>query len=165
MSLFDKLAPKGHSDMSTIPNEPVTYRPIGVVRNRVRESRASGWEDVRSEIVMLDELAPALEAIEGFSHLIVIFHMDRVPDDVRRLQIQVGNEDSPPERGVLATRSQLRPNAIGVSVVELNERAGVVLRVTGLDALDGTAVLDVKPYLPQFDAFVDASLPAWALRK
>jgi tRNA-Thr(GGU) m(6)t(6)A37 methyltransferase TsaA len=117
------------------------------------------------EIVMRDDLAPALEAIEGFSHLIVIFHMDRVPDDVRRLQIQVGNEPTPPERGVLATRSQLRPNAIGVSVVELNEREGVVLRVTGLDALDGTAVLDVKPYLPQFDAFVDASLPAWALRR
>ena len=164
MSLFDKLSSRGRDDKPAIPGEPIVYRPIGVVHNRVKESRPSGWEDVRSEIVLLDELAPALEAIEGFSHLIIVYHLDRVPEDVRRLQLPVGNEIPPPDRGVLATRSQLRPNPIGVSVVQLLGRDGVVLQVNGLDALDGTPVLDVKPYLPEYDVY-DATLPSWALRR
>lgn len=164
MSLFDKLSSRGRDEKPAIPSEPIVYRPIGVVHNRVKESRPSGWEDVRSEVVLLDELAPALEAIEGFSHLIIVYHLDRVPEDVRRLQLPVGNESTPPERGVLATRSQLRPNPIGVSVVQLLGRDGVVLQVKGLDALDGTPVLDVKPYLPEYDVY-DATLPSWALRR
>jgi tRNA-Thr(GGU) m(6)t(6)A37 methyltransferase TsaA len=147
-----------------IPREPIAYRAIGVVRNRVRESRADGWEDVRSDIILRDDLAAALDPIEGFSHVIVVFHIDRVPESVRRLTLPVGNEEAPPERGVLATRSQLRPNPIGVSVAEVVHRRKGVLRVKGLDALHGTPVLDIKPYLPQYDAFPEAGLPPWAVR-
>jgi len=164
MSLLDKLTNR-RRDKPAIPDGPVSYRPIGVVRNKVRESRPSGWEDVRSEIVLLDEFTSALEAIEGFSHFIVVFHFDRVPADVRRLQLPVGNETPPPERGVLATRSQLRPNPIGVSVVPLLGRDGAVLQVKGLDALDGTPVLDVKPYLPEYDSVPGAKLPSWAIKR
>jgi tRNA-Thr(GGU) m(6)t(6)A37 methyltransferase TsaA len=77
----------------------------------------------------------------------------------------VGNEDPPPERGVLATRSQLRPNPIGTSVVKVLRRRKSVLRVQGLDALDGTPVLDIKPYLPAYDAVPEAVLPPWAVRR
>jgi tRNA-Thr(GGU) m(6)t(6)A37 methyltransferase TsaA len=143
-----------------IPREPATYRPIGVVRNRVRQSRPTGWVDVRSDIILRDELEPALAGIEGFSHLIVVFHIDRVPESARVLRLAVGSDGL--ERGVLASRSQQRPNPIGVAVVPLLHRHRRVLRVQGLDALDGTPVLDVKPYLPAYDAIAGATLPAWA---
>ncbi len=148
-----------------IPREPVSYRPIGVVRNPVRKSRPGGWESVRSDLIFRDELEAALDAVEGFSHVIVVFHIDRVPAEAQRLQIAVGNEDEPPQRGVLATRSQLRPNPIGTSVVKVLHRRKNVLRVQGLDALDGTPVLDIKPYLPEYDSVPEAQLPPWALRR
>jgi tRNA-Thr(GGU) m(6)t(6)A37 methyltransferase TsaA len=162
VSFLNRLTSRRRPDEPSTPDDAVSYRPIGVVRNDVRESRPDGWEHVRSEIVLRDDLEPALEAIEGFSHVIVVFHLDRVPARARRLRLPVGNESPPPQRGVLATRSQLRPNPIGVAVVPLLEHRGAVLRVEGLDAIDGTPVLDVKPYLPAFDAVPRARLPAWA---
>jgi tRNA-Thr(GGU) m(6)t(6)A37 methyltransferase TsaA len=145
---------------AAIPREPISYEPIGIVRNGVRQSRPKGWQDVRSEIVLRDELAPALAAIEGFSHVIVVFHLDRVPEEARRLRLAVGVDGK--ERGILATRSQQRPNPIGVAVVPLLARRGAVLSVRGLDALDGTPVLDIKPYLPAYDSVPAARLPSWA---
>ena len=163
VTIFDRVRSLLPLGKPLIPREPVPYRAIGVVRNHVRESRSSGWEDVRSDIILRDELEPALAGIEGFSHVIVVFHLDRIPELARRLTLPVGNEEPPPERGVLATRSQLRPNPIGVAVVPVLHRRKAVLRVLGLDALDGSPVIDLKPYLPQYDAVAEARLPAWAL--
>jgi tRNA-Thr(GGU) m(6)t(6)A37 methyltransferase TsaA len=162
MSLLSRIRDVLPGGKPLIPREPVSYRPIGVVRSPVRRSRPDGWENVRSDLILRDELAPALDAIEGFSHVIVVFHIDRVPEEAQRLQIPVGSEEAPPERGVLATRSQLRPNPIGTSVVKVLHRRKAVLRVQGLDALDGTPVLDIKPYLPEYDAVPGAELPPWA---
>jgi tRNA-Thr(GGU) m(6)t(6)A37 methyltransferase TsaA len=131
----------------------------------VKGPRPDGWEHVRSNIVLRYDLEPALEGLDGFSHVIVVFDLHRVPEDVRRLTVPAGNEEPPPERGVLATRSQLRPNPIGVAAVRLLHRRRTVLRVIGLDAIDGTPVLDVKPYLPAYDAIADAAMPAWAIRQ
>jgi tRNA (adenine37-N6)-methyltransferase len=165
MSMLSRIRGVFVRARALIPAEPVTYVVIGVVHNPVRKSRADGWERVKSDLVLRDDLEPALDAIEGFSHLIVLFHIDRVPEEAQRLQIAVGNEDEPPERGILATRSQLRPNPIGTSVVQVLHRRKNVLRVQGLDALDGTPILDVKPYLPSYDSVPDAKLPAWAVRR
>jgi tRNA-Thr(GGU) m(6)t(6)A37 methyltransferase TsaA len=159
MSLFSRLRSLGAASAS-IPDEPAVYRPIGAVRNRVRRPKIDGWQDVKSDLVLREDLADALDGIEGFSHVIVVFHLDRVPDEEKRLRVPVG---SGPEVGVLATRSQLRPNAIGVAVVPLLRRRGPVLRVQGLDALDGTPLLDVKPYLPPYDAVPAGTLPSWAV--
>jgi tRNA-Thr(GGU) m(6)t(6)A37 methyltransferase TsaA len=134
------------------------------VRNNVHEPRPAGWQDVRSDIVLLDTLEPALESLDDFSHVIVVFDLDRVPTSEQRLQLTVGSDATQPERGVLATRSQLRPNPIGVSVAEVVQRRANVLRVKGLDALDGSPVLDLKPYLPPYDSVPDAKLPDWAVR-
>jgi tRNA-Thr(GGU) m(6)t(6)A37 methyltransferase TsaA len=164
MSLLSRLRSVLPGGKPFIPREPIAYRAIGVVRNRVNESRPDGWGGVKSDIILRDELAEALDPIEGFSHVIVVFDLDRVPDAARRLRVAVGNEDIPPDRGVLATRSQLRPNSIGVSVVPVVHRRQAVLRVQGLDALNGTPVLDIKPYLPQYDAVPGATLPSWAVR-
>ena len=64
-----------------IPREPVSYRAIGVVRNKVREARTWGWDDVRSDLFLAEDLTDALEGIEGFSHVIVLFHMHRVTNE------------------------------------------------------------------------------------
>jgi tRNA (adenine37-N6)-methyltransferase len=143
----------------------ITYRPIGLVRSRVREPRSHGWESLRSDIVLRQELADALDGLDGFSHAIVVFHLSGVPDEERRsMRLQIAGAESGREVGLFATRTPLRPNAVAVSVVRIVRRRRNVLRVLGLDALDGTPVLDIKPYLPTYDSVPDAALPSWAVR-
>jgi tRNA-Thr(GGU) m(6)t(6)A37 methyltransferase TsaA len=162
VGLINKLRNLLPNRRGLIRSDPVTYRPIGVVRNGVREPRLTGWEDVRSDIFLLDEMEPALLGIEGFSHVIVVFHLDRITAQVRPLlKLPLAGENEG-EIGVFATRVPARPNPIGIAVVPVLRRRKSVLRVRGLDALDGTPVLDIKPYLPAYDAVPDARLPGWA---
>lgn len=159
MNIIDWLKGVSSGPPPEIPSEAVAYRPIGVVSNRVKEHKTEGWQDVKSDIILRDDLAPALESIDGFSHLIIVFHMHKIPSAEARSSVPVSGTS----RGVLATRSQLRPNPIGVAVVPLLERRENVLRVQGLDALDGSPVLDIKPYLPPYDSIAHSHLPAWAV--
>ncbi|MHB8683317.1 MAG: tRNA (N6-threonylcarbamoyladenosine(37)-N6)-methyltransferase TrmO [Dehalococcoidia bacterium] len=147
---------------SVIPREPLSIRPIGVVRNGVREPRPDGWTHLRSDVVLRDELTELLDGIEGYSHIFVVFGFDRVPESEQRIRVHPRGDLRIPEQGVLATRSQLRPSPIGVSVVRLLKRRRNILRVEGLDAIDGTPVIDVKPYFPNYDAVPDAGIPEWA---
>jgi tRNA (adenine37-N6)-methyltransferase len=143
---------------STSPTS-ITLRPMAVVRNSVSAPQTSGWEQVESSLTLVEGLSPEmLSDLSSFSHLIVVFWLDRLPDDrPRPHRIEVDGS----ARGVLATRSQLRPSPIGVSVVSLLAIDGPTLKVRGLDALDGTPVLDVKPYIPYYDSVQSASVPAW----
>jgi tRNA-Thr(GGU) m(6)t(6)A37 methyltransferase TsaA len=124
-------------------------RPIGVVRSPYQdrseipkgpgaEHRAEGTLELRPE------LAEGLQDIEGFSHLFVLWVFDRAEgfDLVARVPL---DEEVP--HGVFASRSPRRPNPIGLSVVELLGRDGPRLQVRGIDMLDGTPILDIKPYL------------------
>ena len=125
-----------------------TFEPIGVVRSPFTDTaqvpKGLGAEH-RAEGVL--EIAPALADgladIEGFSHLYVIWVFDRVSDV--ELTARPPSDDRP--HGVFATRSPQRPNPIGLTVVELLGREGCRLRVAGIDMLDGTPILDLKPYL------------------
>lgn len=145
-----------------MPLEPIGVRAIAVVRNNVREPMPDGWERVRSDLIFRDDLLAALDGIEGYSHVIVVFSCHRVPEDERAAgRIHPRGDPSVPEQGVLATRSQRRPSAIGVAVVPLLRRRHNILRVQGLDAIDGTPVLDIKPYLPPYDSVPDARMPGW----
>jgi tRNA-Thr(GGU) m(6)t(6)A37 methyltransferase TsaA len=145
-----------------VPLEPVSLPAIAVVRNNVREPMLDGWERVRSDLIFRDDLLDALDGIEKYSHVTVIFYCHRVPEEARSSgRIHPRGDPSLPEQGVLATRSQRRPNAIGVSVVPLLRRRHNILRVAGLDAIDGTPVLDIKPYLPPYDSVPDARMPGW----
>ncbi|HET6615993.1 MAG TPA: tRNA (N6-threonylcarbamoyladenosine(37)-N6)-methyltransferase TrmO [Dehalococcoidia bacterium] len=140
----------------------MSIRPIGVVRNSVMTPRADGWTHVRSDIIVREELANALDGLEEYSHIIVVFAFDKVPESALRDRVRLRTDARIPEQGVLATRSQLRPSPLGVSVVRLLRRRGNILRVEGLDAIDSTPVLDVKPYFPNYDAVTDAQIPGWA---
>ncbi len=144
-----------------VPREPVSLRPIAVVRNHVLGPRPDGWESVRSDLIVREDLAPALDGLDAYSHLIVIFVCHLVPEDAKVLSLRPRGDLRLPEQGVLATRSQLRPNPLGVAVVPLQRRRRNVLRVQGLDAIDGTPVLDIKPYIPHYDSVPDARLPEW----
>ncbi len=140
----------------------VELQPIGRVRNEVEEKPADGvWEELVSEIEIEEEFEPALEGIEEFSHIIVLFWIDRRDPSDRPLQVHPQGRQDLPLKGVFATRSPARPNRIGLTVVKLLERDGRVLRVLGLDALNGTPVLDIKPYLVRGDSVPDASIPDW----
>lgn len=163
MGLFDwltRLFVRG-----VIPREPVVLRPLGVVRNGVREPRPGGWEGVRSDILMREDLLDALEGIETYSHVIIVFYMHQVPEAERtRTQVHPRGDQRYPLQGVLATRTPSRPNPVGVAVVPLVRRRRNILRVVGLDAIDGTPVLDLKPYIPHYDSVPEARLPEWAMR-
>jgi tRNA-Thr(GGU) m(6)t(6)A37 methyltransferase TsaA len=143
--------------------EPVVMKPIGLVHNSVKAPRMEGWEDLESTIVVQDRWASALDGIEAFSHIFVIFWMHLVSEGPRETTTHVHPRGDPqiPLQGVLATRSPVRPNPIGLRVVALLERKGNVLRVRGLDAIDGTPVLDLKPYLFHYDGVVESTVADW----
>ena len=134
--------------MGSADTDPFAMRPIGRVRSPYHDTaeipkglgarhQAEGWLDIRVE------LEAGLTDIEGFSHLFVIWVFDR-SDGVSLTAIPPS--DNRPH-GVFATRSPRRPNPIGLTVVELLHREGASLRVRGIDMLDGTPILDLKPYL------------------
>ncbi len=97
---------------------------------------------VTGEIVVSPEFAEGLDGLEGFSHIIVLFHFHRSSGS--KLKVVPPGESRP--RGVFATRSPHRPNPLGMTVLKLLGRDGRVLEVAGLDLVDGTPVLDIKPY-------------------
>ena len=123
-------------------------RPIGYVRSPYRETREipkglGAKHQAEGTLEILPEFAAGLADIEGFSHLFVIWVFDRAEGS--SLTATPPTDDRP--HGVFATRSPQRPNPIGLTVVELLGREGAVLRVRGIDMLDGTPILDLKPYL------------------
>lgn len=158
LRLLDWLSRRFGIARTPVPREPITIRPIAVVRNDVRQPRPRGWERVRSSIVVRDDLSEGLDGLEEYSHIIIVFTFDKVPESEQRLRIHI---DGDRERGVLATRSQRRPSPLGVTVVKLLRRRANVLWVEGLDAINGTPILDIKPYFPAYDAVLQARVPAW----
>ena len=136
--------------------------PVAVVRNSIHDTSGRSWAQVRSELVFRDEFVPALAGLEGFSHLFVLTWLNAVTDDGRALlRIHPTGDDSSPEVGVFATRTAHRPNPVGVSIVPLERLQDNTLTVIGLDVVNGTPVIDVKPYVSFYDSF-DASVPRWA---
>ncbi len=135
----------------------VVLEPIGVVRTGAPDEEVKREpREVRGEVEVFDPYAPGLEGIDGFSHLFLLTFLDRVGPEQRgtlrvrpRGLLRFGlSEEELPEIGVFASDSPVRPNPIGLSVVELLGRRGPRLEVRGLDVFDGTPVLDLKPYTP-----------------
>jgi tRNA-Thr(GGU) m(6)t(6)A37 methyltransferase TsaA len=119
------------------------FSPIGYVRSRLTPQTRE--YDGTAQIVVEKRYEEALDGIEGFSHLIIIYHLHLVRGDLGN-KIHPKNRRDLPLVGVFATHSQYRPNNIGLDFVELVRRQGNVLHVSGLDAFDGSPVLDIKPY-------------------
>src|SRR5271165_7664050 len=125
-----------------------TSRPIGLVRSPYKDTtqvpRGLGAKhEADGVLVILPEFEAGLTDIEGFSHLVVLWEFDRS----RGFELLGTPPSDDRAHGVFATRSPRRPNPIGLTVVELLCREGPVLRVRGIDMLEGTPILDIKPYL------------------
>ncbi len=143
----------------------IACRSIGVVRSPVAQGRDDGWGSVVSELHLDEDVAAGLAGLEGFSHAIVVFWMhrssfDATTDLVRRPR---GRADMP-EVGIFAQRAKHRPNPIGLTAVRVLGRRGRIVEVQGLDAIDGTPLLDLKPYVPAFDTAPVATVPEWMSR-
>lgn len=137
------------------------FRPIGTVRNDVVDPAEVEWDTLISRLELDPSLLPALEGIEAFSHLIVLFVFHRSPATPPPLQVRPERRDDMPLLGVFSTRSPRRPNPLGMTVVRLLAREGTCLTVQGLDALDGTPILDIKPYLLRGDRIAAPTVPGW----
>jgi tRNA-Thr(GGU) m(6)t(6)A37 methyltransferase TsaA len=135
-----------------------------VVHNARTETEDDNWGEVVSTIQLVDELpTTALDGLEEFSHIEVLFFFHGVPAAkvVSGARHPRNNPDWPPV-GILAQRGKNRPNRLGASIVRLLQREGRTLHVTGLDAIDGTPVLDIKPVMREFLPREHVEQPAWA---
>ncbi|MFD1932485.1 MULTISPECIES: SAM-dependent methyltransferase [Nonomuraea] len=143
----------------------MTLRPVGRVVGGRGEMFEDGWHDVRA-VIRLDEESFTVSAtlgLEYFSHVEVVFLFDRIDPAMVRAEPRPprGNPDAAPV-GVFAHRGPYRPNRLGVSRCRLLAVDGLELHVADLDALSGTPILDVKPYLAEFGPRHPVVQPAWA---
>ena len=130
----------------------VVYRPIGVVHSPFNAPQdvpiqAAAAEGVKGSVEVAGEYAEGLKDVEGFSHLILVYHCHLAQD--YSLLVKPFLDDG--LHGVFATRAPSRPNPVGVSVVRLTKLEKNVLHIQDVDIIDGTPLLDIKPFVPQFD--------------
>ena len=147
------------------PAASITFQPIGTVHNQYPPGKKPlTWKGTRSQIEIDPRWTEGLVGLEGFSHINVICHLHLVQKEEPVMQVRAQRRPEMPLVGFLATRTSLRPNPISLTVVELIERVDNVLHVRSLDMYDGTAVLDVKPYLMRGDCQAQATVPEWLHR-
>jgi tRNA-Thr(GGU) m(6)t(6)A37 methyltransferase TsaA len=140
-------------------------QPIGWVKNELKKPGRRNCEAIVSEIVIDSNLSEALDGLEDFSHIIVLYWMNQLTVGSVPNKIHPHGEMDLPLVGLFTTRSPRRPNPIGLTTVELLQRQGNILRVKGLDAVDGTPIIDIKPHLPGRDSSADAKVPEWLSKR
>ena len=133
--------------------QSITFRPIGTIHTPFHDPagmpvQPSGARDVRGTIELNPELAAGLQDLDGFSHIILLYHFDRTGDPILKARPFLDDQ----EHGIFAIRAPRRPNPIGLSVVRLVSISGNTLTIQGIDVLDGTPLLDIKPFVPFIDA-------------
>ena len=132
--------------------EAITYRPIGIIHSPFKEPKGTPIQPraahgVRGTVEVFPEYAAGLEDLEDFSHVILLYHFHLV----KGAKLKVKPFMDQQEHGVFATRASSRPNPIGLSILRLERVEGNILYVCNIDIVDGTPLLDVKPYVPEFD--------------
>lgn len=143
--------------MKIVKKEKFIFEPIGVIHSPFDKPvnmpiQSAAAEGVAGKIELYDEFAPGLKDIDGFSHIILIYAFHK--SDGYKLQVKPFLEDV--VHGVFAVRAPKRPNAIGISVVKLIKVENNILQIENIDVLDGTPLLDIKPYVPEFDCYTNA---------
>jgi tRNA-Thr(GGU) m(6)t(6)A37 methyltransferase TsaA len=131
--------------------EPVTFTPIGIVHSNFGEPEdPKTMRNTLSTLEIDEKYREALTGIEKFRHIIVIYHIHRALG--YEMMVHPMGDESMDKRGLFATRTPRRPNPIGLTVVEVLNVQEEKITVTGLDALDGSPILDIKPYEEHFDS-------------
>jgi tRNA-Thr(GGU) m(6)t(6)A37 methyltransferase TsaA len=145
--------------------QAITMNPIAIVHTEAKDAQDTDWSKVISEIHIDEALLAGLQGLDDWSHIVVIFSMhENKFEPSAHLLSRPRNRDDMPEVGTFAQRSRFTPNTIGITAVQLLEISGTIIRVKGLDAIDGTPVLDIKPYAPFYDGVRDPLVPAWFIR-
>ncbi|WP_369899864.1 SAM-dependent methyltransferase [Bacillus manliponensis] len=140
-----------------------SVQPIAFVQNERKIIEDDDWGEVRSNIVLTDIFTEeSIKGIETFSHIEVIFYFHKVTDE----QIQYGarhprNNKAYPEVGIFAQRGKNRPNRLGKTIAKVVKREGKTIIVEGLDAIDGTPILDIKPVMKEFLPREEVTQPVW----
>ncbi len=149
--------------------DEIKLRPVGVIRTNASEDEIRSREGTRDGVVeIFESFEEALEGLEGFSHIYIVSYFNRLkPEQIGPLKVKPRGllkhgftPEELPTRGVFALDSPTRPNPIGLSLVRLVRMEGRDLHVEGLDLFNGTPVLDIKPYQPQYRA-EEYGLPEW----
>lgn len=137
----------------------ITYTPIGMIHTPFKTSKGTPIQptssvDTKGEIEIFPEYVKGIEDLQGFSHIFVIyhFHLSGKP----HLKVTPFMDEQP--RGVFSTRAPTRPNAIGLSIVRLMNIQENILYIKDVDIIDGTPLLDIKPYVPEFDVRVVSNI-------
>ncbi|MCD1295421.1 tRNA (N6-threonylcarbamoyladenosine(37)-N6)-methyltransferase TrmO [Methanocella sp. CWC-04] len=176
---------KQSPDSSNKPPFNIVLRPVGFVKNSVKEpilvadddgismqgQTDTSQENIRktheniSEIIINEDLADILYGIEKYSHLVVLYWAHKVPEKSRSLtRVHPMGRKEFPLTGIFSTCSPARPNPVLMTVVRLLSRKGNVLEVAGLDAVDGSPVIDIKPYVKESYPLEDVLTPDWMQR-
>ena len=137
----------------------INLKPIGFVKNNIKEPRFCNFANEISEIILDEKFTELLNGIDDYSHVIIVYWMDRIKDYVTTHRPQ-GNPNVPVV-GIFACRCPQRPNPIGMTTVKLIEHRKNKIKVKGLDILNGTPIIDIKPYWPQYDKIVGGKIPDW----
>ena len=146
----------------------ITFRPIGVIHSKASEAEVKEKGDREGEIEIYPEFAAGLDGIDGYSHLFVLVYFDRLrPEQIGPLKVKPRGLvrrgfklEELPQLGVFALDSPTRPNPIGLTLVRVIKREGNRIFVQGLDFFDGTPILDIKGYRPQYRVD-EYTLPEW----
>lgn len=130
----------------------IEYQPVGVIHSPFTELEGmpiqpAGASGVKGTVEVFPDYKPGLKDLNGFSHIILLYHFHRSTG----FKLRVTPFMDTKKRGVFATRAPKRPNPIGLSVVRLVSIKGTILQIEDVDILDGTPLLDIKPYVPEFD--------------
>ncbi len=140
-------------------NQPIVLQPIGFVKTNAEKEEVHKRKAI-STIELRENLAEALDGLAEFSHVMVLFYLNEVNRESLPFKVHPRGMSDLPLVGVYATRTSLRPNQIGLTVVELLKIEGPTLTVRGLDAYDGSPVLDIKPY-DLWDSKTEIRVPEW----
>lgn len=154
-----KLLRAGIKDLrkEMIMEDDITYRPIGCIRTPFRELagmpiQPPGARGIAGTVVMDEAYREGLKGLEEFSHIFLLYHFHLCEGYALQVKPFLGDA----EQGIFACRSPKRPNPIGLSVVRLIRIDGLTLHIEDVDMVDGTPLLEIKPYVPIFDAAADA---------
>ena len=143
-------------------NETINLKPIGHVVSPVEETVDEKWGGVVSKVLLLPEYAGGLDGLDGFSHAIVVTYLNKAKyEPAMHLKRRPRGLESMPLLGIFSQRAKDRPNPIGITAVRVICIGTDHLEVQGLDAINGTPVLDIKPYYPSCDRIENPRTPGW----
>ena len=143
----------------------IKLEPIGYVLSSVTERKDEDWGEIKSTIILNSEYTGALLGLEHFSHAIIVTYLHQANyEKEKHLQRRPRNLETMPKVGIFSQRAKDRPNPIGITAVEIISVGDDFLEIKGLDAINETPVLDIKPYYPQYDKIDSPKVPEWVGR-